>query len=85
MVKTFGKIGSCGSNNGKLAVTQTQSYDTFPPELIPGSTGVTVPNPTIASITSWQQIGSDVAVTNIPSPPSPTVVASGNNTDETVK
>jgi len=76
IVKTWGKIASCGSNNGKLAIIQTQAWGNVPSELRPGS----VPLPTIAAFSSWQQM--DITA-SVPAPPSPVTVAGGGNTVST--
>lgn len=73
IVKTWGKIASCGSNNGKLAIIQTQAWGNVPPELRPGS----VPLPTIAAFSGWQQM--DITA-SIPAPASPVTVASAGAT-----
>ena len=70
IVKTWGKIASCGSNNGKLAVIQTQAWGNVPSELRPGS----VPLPTIAAFSGWQQM--DITA-SVPAPPSPVTVVNG--------
>jgi hypothetical protein len=70
IVKTWGKIGNCGSNNGKLAVIQTQAWGNVPSELRPGS----VPLPTIAAFSGWQQM--DITA-SVPAPPLPVTVVNG--------
>jgi hypothetical protein len=53
IVKSFGKIGSCGSNNGKLAIVSTQPSNTVPNEFIGSSA---YPTPEIGAITTWQSL-----------------------------
>jgi hypothetical protein len=67
VIKNFGKIGTCSSNDGKLAVSQSQTWASFPSDMIPGS----VPLPTIAAFSGWSQMDTSIAAADIPSPPAP--------------
>jgi hypothetical protein len=56
IVKSFGKIGSCGSNNGKLAIVSTQPSNTVPNEF-KNTTSSAYPIPVIGASTTWQSLG----------------------------
>ncbi|WLT37993.1 hypothetical protein NON20_20690 [Synechocystis sp. B12] len=56
IVKSFGKIGSCGSNNGKLAIVSTQPSNTVPNEFT-STTSSAYPIPVIGASTAWQSLG----------------------------
>jgi hypothetical protein len=55
IVKSFGKIGSCGSNNGKLAIVSTQPSDTVPDEFTVSSASA-YPVPDLGAVTAWQSL-----------------------------
>jgi hypothetical protein len=77
-VKSWSK--ACGSSSNKIAVRQNQTWASVPSNATPAS----VPLPTIASFSGWSQIGTDVDVANIPSPPAytgPYLTAASNTED----
>ncbi|UAJ73013.1 hypothetical protein IQE94_01260 [Synechocystis sp. PCC 7339] len=55
IVKSFGKIGSCGSNNGKLAIVSTQPSNTVPNEFT-NTTSSAYPIPAIGASSTWQSL-----------------------------
>ncbi|MBJ7901284.1 MAG: hypothetical protein GC158_15485 [Cyanobacteria bacterium RI_101] len=73
IVKSFGKIGSCGSNNGKLALVQSQAWSTVPSELRPPTTSTPFTLPKLGSGSSWGSLDEE-------SSPPPFVVAASSPT-----
>ncbi|MBE9239704.1 hypothetical protein [Synechocystis salina] len=55
IVKSFGKIGSCGSNNGKLAIVSSQPSNTVPNEFT-NTTSSAYPIPAIGASSTWQSL-----------------------------